>query len=117
MTNEHTEEIMGWIREAKDVVGVQAPAIAEEALRWGIWSHSLGLALGIVAVLFGLWCVHRINIQEGTPWDDPDNPDNTLYIVGLAAGLIFGAIAIFANTYNVVMVMIAPKLYLISLFT
>lgn len=113
---ESIEEIQTWLQSGKDFVSEQAPLVVNEILKWGIASSIFwmvfGILLLIIAVIAGKIAIWTM--RNGKPTDDGDvfvfiSTIITTMVTSTAGFLLFSV-----NTYNLIFMLFAPRLYILD---
>ena len=90
----------------------QSPLILQEFYNWNIAKFSLGIFLCLVGFILSLICFVKFNKHE-------DLMDEFHYLLKLFVSVVIGLLSIIylcINIYNLVFILVAPKLYLIEYF-
>jgi len=90
-----------------DFVLEQSPLLLQEFFLWHFWMNAMMATIFFVAGLISLTIGFRVAKSSGEYFETP---------IPIIAHIVTGvlAIATFAKIYNVVFVLVAPKLYLID---
>jgi|TARA_R110000787_G_scaffold56916_1_gene130522 hypothetical protein len=105
----------------------QAPLLLQEFFSWHILSYVLGISLGISIFLIGRYLPYLWLSEESTgtysvkffkKWNTGDNisKDPSASWIIFALTTIASVIIICVNTYYLMYILVAPKLYLIDYF-
>ena len=105
------EEILAWVNAAKDFVGVQAPLVVQEILKVGRMTAIIHCLVAI-AIISGVYYASR-RAKKAREWLE----DEAMYEpawVGICCGYVIGALWFCLALYNLLYVLLAPRLYVIE---
>lgn len=100
----------------------QAPLLLKEFYLWHIWSSVLGIVFAIILIFIGYKVPRMWLKKEAGRFDDVEffgmhgDFDGVLAYIMFGACGLFGGILIATKTYDLVYILVAPKLYLIDYF-
>lgn len=99
----------------------QAPMLLQEFYAWHIWSDIFFILLGISFIICGIRLPYLWLSKEESNWDykyfkkyGDDGVIIAWFSYGI--GLLIGIIMLIVNIYDLVYILVAPKLYLIDYF-
>ena len=94
----------------------QAPLLLQEFYSWHITKESLGIALSFI-LLFVVYRLHK-KLKKYKTEENLDFSDAEYFFptMGIYAGFLIFTISLIADIYDLVFILIAPKLYLIEYF-
>lgn len=99
----------------------QAPMLLQEFYAWHIWSAVFFILLGISFIIGGIRLPYLWLSKEENNWDYKyfkKYGDEGVIIAWFSygIGLLIGIIMLICNIYDLVYILVAPKLYLIDYF-
>lgn len=113
MKDEITQKILEYVNKTEMFVQTELPVFISEYLAWHFWSSVVGIVIGVVLLLLAHCCLFLLhyfvckkNHEEGWVLMVPA-------VILIAAGLC----SIISNTYNVVKVTVAPRVYIVDKLT
>lgn len=117
-----------WLKTAEAFAVEQAPLLVQEFYMWFTAVHIMGILFWIL-ILFGTFAFHIIcsnpeySLSDDEGWYarmkrrwGRDLYDETDDVVAIPIGIVtfIGALGVIYNTYNLVYILVAPRLYLID---
>jgi hypothetical protein len=106
------EEISILVKQTGEFILEQAPLIVQEFYRWELISHTMGCFFFIPFLIMFMYGMKQVRIDNC--WDD--KPLNFFNLIIGCIGLLFGIGFFIEGAYNIVFMIVAPKLYLIEYF-
>ena len=100
----------------------QAPMLLQEFYAWHIWSNIFFILLGISCIICGRRLPYSWLSKEESNWDYKyfkkygDEKEVIIAWASYGIGLLIGIVMLIVNVYNLVYILVAPKLYLIDYF-
>jgi hypothetical protein len=108
------ELVLNWLKSTGDLVAEQAPLLAKEIWRYGLYGMLLGMAIGLVALVVAIRTLIYMwgRVDE---WNR-NNEDGKIFvgvltIVGFG---VLGIISMIANASNLLLILCAPRLYVLQ---
>ncbi len=101
-------QLINYLNSGLDFASQQAPLVADEILRWGMMSGAVLLVLGLIC----LAVIVKFFIPNLKEQRDQDGVWLTLFLFS-----IIPIIMICANTYTILQIWVAPRLYLLDYIT
>jgi len=108
------EEVLEWVRSTKDFVVEQTPLVINEVINWGIYKSGLMMLFGFVGIITIV-----IVCTKSFKWfpNKYDDDWSSGVIITWLLGIFFGVICVpifFSGVYNLLYILIAPRLYVIG---
>lgn len=102
----------------------QAPLLLQEFYNWHIAENSLGILLGFIVIIIGynLRKIFGKKVEKDyeKDWDEVIingyASENVSTILTIVITGVFGLITLIISAYNLIFILVAPKLYLIEYF-
>ena len=102
----------------------QAPLLLQEFYNWHIAKNSLGILLGFIVIIIGynLRKIFGKKVEKDYKknWDEVIingyASENVSTILTIIITGVFGLITLIISAYNLIFILVAPKLYLIEYF-
>ena len=114
LITEAGEELLSWMQSAEGFAVEQAPLLAQEIVRWGVWSHAAAVLVCcfFLCLIWGFRpFIRNVIKKEQTTWDYLDE----LAIFGIALFIsIIPVIILSVNASVALKVLIAPRLYIME---
>lgn len=105
-----------------DFVIEQAPMLLQEFYNWHIFSHIFFICIGIIIILFSryapyLWLEKEEDVYNDVRYFSRYGEEGVFFGYALfLIGGILGFIITLIDIYNLIYILVAPKLYLIDYF-
>jgi H+/Cl- antiporter ClcA len=108
LTKELAAELLAIVQGTKSFVLEQAPDIIQQMIRWEVASSILGVSVGLLCIIIVAIVIFRTRHHEDGCMHHP--------IPGLSVLILstFSIPLVCINTYNLVFVTYAPKLFIIK---
>lgn len=118
MEDQIAQEIVKWMQAIGDTASTQAPALAEDIVRWGVWGSlyffAVGVGLGFAARRVFPFCRSHFQLAS-TETDDSKSESHaiaaTLLALLLTALVVPSAILCLEASEHFLMAFFSPKLY------
>ena len=115
---QHVGELLAFLKTSLeaggDFVKEQAPVIAQEILYWGIAEASVWMVVGGILLYVSMQLIRSSRTLEADSTYFGDGEIIAYYFVGSVCGVVGTALCI-VNTLTLCKVLIAPRLYILSM--
>jgi hypothetical protein len=112
LTEQLINDLLTSLRSTKEFVLAQAPDVVKQILTWNLWVHLIWIIFGFAVGLFGVIFFGHLRKSKREGCDER-------FMCGIAqlAFCIAFAVIFMSNIFEVVQILVAPKLYLIEYFS
>jgi hypothetical protein len=111
-------KVLQWIEQTKDFAVEQAPLLAQETLRYGLWTYSAGATLGVVflacAAFMWVLFVREVNREAKRKSYGEEVCGPIIFVASIAT--LAGVITCVLNMVGMLQIYLAPRLYLLEQF-
>lgn len=111
------EKVASYVEAGAEFAVTQAPLLVREILNWEIALRCGAAFVSFVALAFGLWAFRYIYVQER--YDRYSRYSDSAVLGMVAAGSVsaVGLATFVYNTFALVKVLVAPRLFLLEYFS
>lgn len=113
---ESIEEVQKWVSVTKDFVIEQSPLVVQEMISWAIAQHTFGIVLSFLLILVPLALYYRYSSKFYVWYEDKvfEHPGPLFSVLGFLASIIIPFIMLCIDTYCLLFVLVAPRLFVIG---
>lgn len=103
------------IQQGGDFVVDQTPLLVQEFFMWFTAHHIFFGVLGVIFILLSIY-FHQIGKEEGTHKRGKSwyNESDGMWFIPVAIPYIVGIIMFLTNTYSLLQILVAPRIYLLE---
>lgn len=109
MNEEVQKQLLEWAKSAAVIANEQVPQLAEEYLRWSMYSNAVSTATCFVFTVAAV-CLVRLSSKKINQGKDEYIPG---VVFGCISGFVFSMIFL-DSLHDLIKVIAAPKLYLLD---
>lgn len=115
MNPSNTDQLIKFVtdtlQQGKDLVIDQAPTVVKEFLRWNFYQDLFWIGVGLATILTGTIIYYKLKKSlKGTM-------EYGFQFVPGAVGWIIGTVAVAINLFDLIKLLVAPRIYLIEYVT
>lgn len=116
------EKSLTLAEQTGELVLEQAPDLLRQFFAWHTAEHAMGIIVGFLFIFIPYFLIKWVGSKEGDEYSIKifnryvDDEIGMSGIIGAIVSAIVGIAFIMINCYNLVYIIIAPKLYLIDYF-
>lgn len=113
---ESIEEVQKWVSVSKDFVIEQSPLVVQEMISWAIAQHTFGIVLSFLLILVPIVLYYKYSVYFYVWYKDKvfEHPGPFFSVVGFLASIILPFIMLCIDTYFLLFVLVAPRLFVIG---
>lgn len=105
-----SQELLAWVQSVRELAGEQAPLLAQEIIRFGIYQSIFNILFDIIWILSSIILIpylgRRVNLEN--------EPAIDISIGVMLVGSAVCFIALFFNIISLGQAILAPRLYLLE---
>jgi len=119
LIQQYAQEVLLWVKSSATFIVDQMPQLVQEVLRWGIASNAFGIGLGFIIVLAGV-CANSYFLKNRPYFKEWNKDHDEMCVTQIfsavvsAVGYLLGTLLILINTFSLLKVLVAPRLYLLE---
>lgn len=111
------DHVAAWVESAESMASEQAPLVADEIVRFGVWSHGAGVAVGVLSIPAAIVLVY-VGIVMFRRYDRTRNEACSMLgafcSVFSVVVFVIGVVMASMNAVSFIKAVAAPRLYILE---
>lgn len=118
ISKELAKELLGTLTSTKDFILDQAPDVVRQLLLWELWSSIFFGSIFLLVLIFSailIYKMHYVANETGVSYSKQESAFTFMLVGG--ASLLTGVVGACFQSYDIIKVLVAPKIFLIEYLT